>query len=71
LLHRCLGTAEDRASENQGGPSDVSEFPRHVSPHIPAESALEVSGYAILPHRLSSVAIGVLLEGKEEEGKER
>ena len=43
LLDRCLGTAEDRAAEKQGGPTKVMEFPRHVSPHVPAESAVEVS----------------------------
>jgi hypothetical protein len=34
-----------------------------------AESAEEVSGQAILPHRLSSVAIYELLEGKETKAR--
>jgi hypothetical protein len=69
LLDRGLGASEERAAENQTGQTEVPECPRHVSPHVSAESAVEGSGYAILPHRLSSVAIGALLEGKGTEAR--
>ncbi|MGH7168691.1 MAG: hypothetical protein ACRELG_00240, partial [Gemmataceae bacterium] len=65
MLYRCFGAAEDRTAEKQSDPTGVLEFPRHVSPHVPAESAVQLFGYAILPHRLSSVMIRALLEGKE------
>lgn len=50
LLYRRLGAAEDRTVAKEDDPSDVPEFPRHVS--LPAESFVEVPDKAILPYHL-------------------
>jgi hypothetical protein len=50
LLHRRPGAAEDGTTQEKGDPTEVMEFPRHIS--HPVEDFMEVADEAILPYHL-------------------
>lgn len=50
MLHCRLGAAEDRSTHDKGDPTDVPEFPRHIS--LPDNSCLEMLDKGNLPYHL-------------------